>query len=77
MENGSDSSHFVFLLPQFFVKHPDARKVFLDAARRRAIGLVIMDEVHLHVQHGTSFREEIRELRDVFFRIVAAFDSAR
>ena len=63
----SDSTHFVFLSPQFLVKHPDAREVFLDAARRGVVGLVVIDEVHLHVQHGTSFRNDIHELRDVFF----------
>lgn len=35
--------------------------------RRRVAGLVVIDEVHIHVQHGTSFCEEICELRDVFF----------
>ena len=54
------------------MKHREARVVFLDAVRRRVVGLIVLNEVHVHVQHGTSFREEIRELRDVFFRPVFA-----
>jgi superfamily II DNA helicase RecQ len=26
-----------------------------------------MDEVHLHVEHGLSFREDVRKLKDIFF----------
>lgn len=61
-----------FLSPQFLVKNRDAREVFIDAVRRRVVGLVVIDKVHLHVQHGTSFREEICELGDFFWPIFAA-----
>ena len=69
MQHSTNSTHFVFLSPQFLVQHNDARAVFIDAVKRRAVGIVVIDEVHLHIQHGTSFREEIRELRDVFFAL--------
>ena len=70
VERTTTSAVFVFLSPQFLVNHRDALNVFLEAARKRTLRLVALDEVHLHVQHGTSFRAEIRELRDVFFRPV-------
>ena len=70
VERTTTSAIFVFLSPQFLVNHRDALSVFLEAARKRTLRLVALDEVHLHVQHGTSFRAEIRELRDVFFRPV-------
>ena len=72
LDEDTDSTHFIFLSPQFLVRHRDACDVFLDAVRRRVVGLIVMDEAHVHVQHGTSFREEIRELRDIFFRQVFA-----
>ena len=36
-------------------------------AHRRVLRLVIIDKVHLHVQQGTPFREEIQELTTFFF----------
>lgn len=68
IHRGADSPHFIFVSPQFLVKHSDARDdVLVDAVCRRVVGLVIMDEVHVHVQHGTSFREDVRKLRDIYF----------
>ena len=39
-------------------------------AEARVLRLVVLDEVHLHVQQGTSFQNEIRQLKDVFFKKV-------
>ena len=61
---------FAFMSPQFLVHHREALDVLLGAATRRVLRLVVLDEVHVHVQHGTSFRDVIRDLRDVFFRPV-------
>ena len=61
---------YVFLSPQFLVKHSDALRAVLHAANERTLRLVVLDEVHLHVQHGDSFREDVRILADLFFSVV-------
>ena len=40
----------------------------VSAANKRVLQLITIDEVHLHVQHGQSFCDEIRELREIFFQ---------
>ena len=54
--------------PQFFVDHPDFCKTCVSAANERVLLLITIDEMNLHVQHGQSFRDEIRELREVFLQ---------
>ena len=61
---------FVFLSLQFLIKHADALCAVLHAAKERTLRLVVLDEVHLHVQHGDSFHEDIRILADLFFPAV-------
>jgi superfamily II DNA helicase RecQ len=61
------SSVFLFVSPQFICYHSDFTKMLIGAVDRRVLRLVVLDEVHLHVQQGTSFRPEIRMLKDVFF----------
>ena len=70
MQRSTTSTIFVFLSPQFLVNHDDARQVFIRASHRRTVRVIVMDEIHLQVQHGESFREECRELADVFFKEV-------
>jgi len=43
------STVFVLLSPQFLVKHANARKVFLRAADKCNLRVVVMDEIHLFV----------------------------
>ena len=62
------STIFVFISPQFLVFHRDALQVMLGAIDRRVLRTIVLDEFHLHVQHGESFRHQIRHLRDIFFR---------
>ena len=61
------STLFIFLSPHFLVGHRDALFIMLYAVRQRTLRLIVLDEVHLHVQHGDSFRHQIRVLRDIFF----------
>ena len=68
MQRSTTSTIFTFLSPQFLVKHDNARDVFVRASHRRTVHLIIMDEIHLHVQNGESFSEECRELAVVFLR---------
>jgi superfamily II DNA helicase RecQ len=58
---------FIFMSPQFLINHPESRKVFIQCSHRTTLCVIALDEVHIHVQHGTSFRSEIRALQVLFF----------
>jgi len=60
----TSSTFFIFLSPQFLIG------VFVSCAHKRTLCVIAMDEAHIHVQHGTSFRKDIRALRIEFFRKV-------
>ncbi len=64
------STNFVFLSPHFLVNHSDARNMFIGACASGVVSVVVVDEVHLFVQQGLTFRNEILDLRDIFFRPV-------
>ena len=64
----TSSTFFVFLSPQFLINHRDALDVSIACAHDRTLRVIVMDEAHIHVQHGTSFHEEIRALRIEFFK---------
>ena len=59
---------FLFLSPQFFVNHRDSLDVFVKCTQKGILRLIAMDEAHIHVQHGTSFRDDICALHVEFFR---------
>jgi hypothetical protein len=58
---------FIFLSPQFLINHPEARGVFIKCSHRTTLLVVALDEAHIHVQHGTSFRSKICELQVLYF----------
>ena len=64
----TSSTFFVFLSPQFLINHRDALNVFVTCAHNWTLRVIAMDEAHIHVQHGTSFRKEIRALWIEFFK---------
>jgi len=70
----TSSTFFILLSPQFLflINHRDALDIFVSCAHERTLTLrvIAMDEAHIHVQHGTSFREDICALRIKFFRKV-------
>ncbi len=68
IERSTSLTLFIFLSPQFLINHNDALGVFVTCAQERTLWLIAMDKVHIHVQHGSSFREEICALRFKFFR---------
>ena len=67
IERNTTSTLFVFLSPQFLVHHRNTLDIFVICAGERTLRLIAMDEAHIHVQHGTSFRDDIRALRAEFF----------
>jgi hypothetical protein len=41
--------------------------VFIKCSHRTTLLVVALDEAHIHVQHGTSFRSKICELQVLYF----------
>lgn len=58
---------FAFLSPHHLINYPRSLDALLRAAEIGLLRSVVMDEVHLHVQHGTSFRK-CRALQTKFFK---------
>ena len=58
---------FIFLSPQFLINHPEARDVFIECSHCTTLCVIALDEAHIHMQHGTLFRSEIRALQVLFF----------
>jgi hypothetical protein len=64
------STLFGLLSPQFLINHPNTLGVFIMCAQERMLlWLIAIDEVHIFVQHGLSFHEEICALRVKFFQL--------
>jgi hypothetical protein len=57
----------MFLSLQFLINHRGALDVFITCAQEHTLRLIAMDEVHVHIQHGTSIRDDICALRVDFF----------
>ncbi len=58
---------FIFLSPQFLINHPEARDVFIKCSHHTTLCVIALNEAHIHVQHGMSFRSKIWALQVLFF----------
>ena len=67
LRRSTTSTAFICSSPQFFTIHPAFCELMVKQANERVLQLIVVNEVHVYVQHGMSFRCEIRELKDVFF----------
>jgi superfamily II DNA helicase RecQ len=67
IKRNTTSTLFIFLSPQFLVHHRNTLDIFLICAREHTLRLIVIDKAHIHVQHGTSFRDDIQALRAEFF----------
>ena len=67
LRNDTSSTIFVICSPQFFIKNPAFTKTIVAAGERRILRLVVIDKVHLYVQHGSSFLADTRQLKDDLF----------
>ena len=47
------STFFIFLSLKFLINHQDTLNVFVTCAHERMFRLIVMDEAHIRVQHGT------------------------
>ena len=63
----TSSTLFLFSSPQFLINHDDFHLALISQARKGVLRLIKLDKLHLHVQHGTSFRQDICMLKDYFF----------
>ena len=68
IEQSPTSMLFLFLSPQFFINHRDAFNIFVTCAQERTLRVIAVNEACVHVQHGTSFCDDICALRVEFFR---------
>ncbi len=57
----------MFSSPQFIVNHDNIRDVFIQWSHCTTLWVVVLDEVHIHIQHGTSFCCKIHVLQAIFF----------
>jgi superfamily II DNA helicase RecQ len=67
MQKDTTSTLFLFVSPQFIMNHEDFRNSIISQAHNGIVRMIKIDEVHLHVQHGVSFRRDIRMMKDYFF----------
>ena len=67
LQRSTTMTVFIFLSPQFLINHPDAHDVFIACSHRATLCVVAIDKAHIHVQHGTSFRGEIRAFAKYVF----------
>ena len=69
MAPSSTSTIFFFVSPQFLSTHTNFTKRLVKLSRERGVlRSIVMDEAHLHAQHGSSFRPDLRCLTTTFFR---------
>ena len=70
LTKNTTSTMFLLLSPQFLIRNEDFRKTLIIKANTGVVRLIKIDEVHLYVQHGITFRREICMLKEVFFEKV-------
>jgi hypothetical protein len=61
---------FIFLSAQFLINHHNVLNIFVTCVQEHTLCLIAMDEARIHIQHGTSFCDDIRALCMDFFRWV-------
>jgi hypothetical protein len=59
INRSTSSTLFIFLTLQFLMNRQNALDVSVTCAQERTLCLIAMDEAHIQVQHGTSFRNDI------------------
>ena len=70
ISDSTTSSMYIFCSPQDLVNKAYLRIALLECYRRKTLRLVVIDEAHLYAMHGSTFREQIRLLHNLFFRII-------
>ena len=66
MNKDTSLTLFLLLSLKFLILHEDFRKKLIIKANTGVLRLIKIDEVHLYVQHGVTFRHEIWILKGYF-----------
>jgi superfamily II DNA helicase RecQ len=61
------STIFLFCSPQIIQNDARVKNCLLEAHSKLILKSVFLDEVHLYVEHGSSFRDDISNLKETFF----------
>ena len=67
MQRDTSTTRFLIASPQHLAHRSELTQMLANQAKNRVLRLVVVDEIHLFVQQGTSFRGEIRHLKECFF----------
>jgi len=67
LKKGTTTTIFLFSSPQFLCKNRNFCSILINLGRVGMLRSVAIDEVHLWAKHGSSFRSEIRQLKNDFF----------
>jgi superfamily II DNA helicase RecQ len=72
---GCSSTMILLCSPQYLADITAFRLAVIRNIERRVVRMVAIDEAHLYAAHGRSFRESIRVLREVFFKVIYTVDA--
>ena len=67
MKKNSNSTIFLYSSPECLMRQP-WRSLMVSLIRNGVLKLVCIDEIHLYVMFGVTFRKEFVNLRDTFFK---------
>ena len=67
MNKKSNSTIFLYSSPECLMRQP-WRSLMVSLIRNGVLKLVCIDEIHLYVMFGVTFRKEFINLRDTFFK---------
>jgi hypothetical protein len=59
---------FPFISPQKLAKYADLRSTLLACNAKKTMRMLLIDEFHIHCQHGMDFRREIKQVCNEFVR---------
>ena len=65
--HNSSTTMMILCSPQYIADNIDFRNALLRARDRAVLRLIVINEVHLFVMHGRSFRDSIRVLKRTLF----------
>eukprot|EP00956_Cyclotella_meneghiniana_P021304 scaffold38634_cov61-Cyclotella_meneghiniana.AAC.5 len=68
MNRDTTTTVFLFISPQKLAKHKDIRKTLFACNHRGVFHMILIDEFHMHCQHGIDFRHEIKAVFNEFVR---------
>ena len=71
LDSESNVTIFIYTSPECLLREP-WNKVFIGLIERKMLQLVCLDEIHMFVMFGLTFRKEFTLLKDSFFKHLVA-----